>query len=78
MINKVILNNSIIKIFFLFTRRNEVWVEDTSFVAPDVSDERVVDAGKNEEAVAEPEHVMEEDLSLQVEVGSIFKKNIAL
>jgi len=48
-------------------RRNEVWVEDTSFVAPDVSDERVVDAGKNEEAVAEPEHVMEEDLSLQVE-----------
>lgn len=48
----------------MFNRRNEVWMEDTSFVKPDVSDERVIVAG--EEAVAEPEHVPEEDLSIQI------------
>jgi len=53
----------------LFNRRNEVWMEDTSFVAADLSEERVVEVGDGagEEAVAEPEHVLpEEDLSVQM------------
>ena len=45
-------------------------MEDTSFVKPDVSDERVIVAG--EEAVAEPEHVPEEDLSIQINVSLLY------
>lgn len=47
-------------------------MEDTSFVASDVSEERVVEVGDGagEEAVAEPEHVLpEEDLSVQMNVS---------
>ena len=49
-----------------------MWMEDTSFVAADLSEERVVEVGDGagEEAVAEPEHVLpEEDLSVQMNVS---------
>jgi len=53
----------------LFNRRNEIWVQDTTFVASDDDDEAAAVAVRgDEEAVAEPEHVLpEEDLSVDVQ-----------
>jgi len=54
--------------FTFYNRRNEIWVQDTTFVASADHEAAAVEVRGDEEAVAEPEHVLpEEDLSVDVE-----------
>ena len=57
---------------FLCFRRNEIWVQDTTFVASDEAG--AVAVRGDEEAVAEPEHVLpEEDLSVDA-VAEVYRE----